>query len=323
MIIDKLIYMKLKALFFISFFLPILAFAQNQGEPMGLGGGGTKMFCRSNVAGAPTSDTPGDANYVSCDDSGRILLAGSGMATYLVVADTAETLSTASVLVVTSHAARVQDILTFTGGTAGNIGVSTYVTAVTANSITISPSLPVTPSNGDAFNITRGAPLPLAQEDSPIQSGMFMYPVSARVKGDFNASAADGDNGHLNVDLDGRLAVNSWGADPSESGSACGTATATTSDVAIKAAVVGVRIYVGSVTCSSSDADNSTNINFKDGATLMAVGGVSQMATTSNGSFAASFNPPLRGTINTALNFNTAVSTSSVICCAQWFTSGN
>jgi len=123
MIIDKLIYMKLKALFFISFFLPILAFAQNQGEPMGLGGGGTKMFCRSNVAGAPTSDTPGDANYVSCDDSGRILLAGSGMATYLVVADTAETLSTASVLVVTSHAARVQDILTFTGGTAGNIGV--------------------------------------------------------------------------------------------------------------------------------------------------------------------------------------------------------
>lgn len=324
--IDKLATMKSKILLFlISLLLAIPALAQNQGEPIGLGGGGTKIFCRSNVAGTATSDAAGDANYISCDDSGRILLTptSNAAATYLIVADTAETLSTASVLVVTAHVARVGDILTFTGGTAGNIGVSTYVTAVATNSITILPALPATPANGDAFNITRPAPFFMVQEDTPVQSGMFMYPMAARVRGDFNASAGDGDNGHINVDLDGRLAVNPWGADPTESGSSCGTATASTADVAMKAAFASNRIYVGSITCSSSDADNSTNINFKDGTTVMAVGGVGQMATTSNGAYSATFNPPLRGTVNTALNFNTAVSTSSVVCCAQWFTSGN
>lgn len=64
-------------------------------------------------------------------------------------------------------------------------------------------------------------------------------------------------------------------------------------------------------------------LNFKDGSTVMAVGGVSQMATTAGGSFTAVFPVPLRGSVNTALNFNTAVSVTSVICCAAGFTSAN
>lgn len=163
----------------------------------------------------------------------------------------------------------------------------------------------------------------LKQEDVATAAGDALVGVAARVKGDFNASAGDGDYGHFNVDLDGRLATNPWGADTSDTGSSCGTATASTADVAIKAGVASNRIYVGSITCSSSDADNATNINFKDGSTVMAVGGVSQMATASDGSFVATFSPPLRGTVNTAFNFNTAVSTSSVICCANWFISAN
>lgn len=123
------------------------------------------------------------------------------------------------------------------------------------------------------------------------------------------------------VDTLSRLYVNPWGAAVTEFSSSCGTATASTADVAIKAAVASNRIYVGAITCSSSDADNATNINFKDGTTVVAVGGVNQMATTSSGTFTATFNPPLRGTSNTAFNFNTAVSTSSVICCASTFTS--
>lgn len=97
---------------------------------------------------------------------------------------------------------------------------------------------------------------------------------------------------------------------------ACGTATASTGDVAIKAALTNAFIYVSSVTCASSDADNSTNINFKDGTTVIAVGAVNQMAATSAGSFAATFPVPLKTSKNAAFNFNTAISTSSVVCCA-------
>lgn len=104
---------------------------------------------------------------------------------------------------------------------------------------------------------------------------------------------------------------------------ACGTATASTADVAIKAAVASNKIYVTSIQCSNSSATTATNINFKDGTTVVAVGGVSQMATTADGAFVVEFPVPLKGTTNTALNFNTAVSVSSVVCCAQGYTSVN
>jgi acyl dehydratase len=164
---------------------------------------------------------------------------------------------------------------------------------------------------------------PTRLEDSAIADTQALMMAGARVKGDFNASAADGDAAHINVDLDGRLAVNPWGADTSETGQACGTATATTADVAIKAAVASNRIYYGSVTCKNTSATVATSIDFKDGATVTAVGGVSQMAAGASGSFSAQFNPPIRGSVNTAVNFATNVSTSSVTCCINWFTSGN
>ena len=101
----------------------------------------------------------------------------------------------------------------------------------------------------------------------------------------------------------------------------CGTATASTSDVAIKAALTNAKIYVTSITCSSSAAATATNINFKDGSTVIAVGGVSQMAATADGAFSATFPVPLAVSKNTAFNFNTAVSTTSVICCGAGFIS--
>jgi hypothetical protein len=47
------------------------------------------------------------------------------------------------------------------------------------------------------------------------------------------------------------------------------------------------------------------------------------LITASAGSFNATFPTPLRGSVNTALNFATNVSTSSVTCCAHGFTSTN
>lgn len=135
------------------------------------------------------------------------------------------------------------------------------------------------------------------------------------------SSSTTGDYQTPKTDAMGRLIVTPGPA--GEFWSACGTATATTSNVAIKAAVVSTRTYVTSLTCKNTSATVATSIDFKDGTTTVAVGGVAQMATTSDGSFSASFPVPLRGTSNTAFNFATNVSVSSVTCCGAGYTAVN
>lgn len=110
-------------------------------------------------------------------------------------------------------------------------------------------------------------------------------------------------------------------APPGETWTACGTATATTGDVAIKAAVASNRIYVTSIVCKNTSATVATTLDFKDGTTIYAVGGIGQMAAAAPGSFNAVFPVPLRGTSATALNFATNVSVSSVTCCAAGYIS--
>lgn len=103
----------------------------------------------------------------------------------------------------------------------------------------------------------------------------------------------------------------------------CGTATASTGNIAIKAAVTSGFIYITTITCANSAAATATNLNFKDGTIVIAVGGVSQMAAGSDGSFYAEFPVPLKGSKNTAFNFNTDVSVTSVICCGAGYVSAN
>jgi len=198
--------------------------------------------------------------------------------------------------------------------------------------------------NVTAFNITQGDVVPLGVNDfgavlveitqqaqssslSPVRLedaaladgyGVIMSGIQA-VSAIAQTVGSSGDITVASTDLGNRLVTTN--APAGEMWQSCGTATASTADVAIKAAVASNRIYTTSITCASSDADNATNINFKDGSTVIAVGGVNQMATTSAGTFTATFTTPLRGTSNTALNFNTAVSTSSVICCAAGYIS--
>jgi len=268
--------------------------------------------------------------------------------------DAAEAGSTTTVINATAHSARVGDVIQFTSGTATNLDAWSPVSAVTANTITVSHAFPSTVAASDGFYILRPRPLYTSDPrltgtwaglqvsiDSGYQttaSGILKLEDAAHTTGDagvsalavnlgsaaFAATGAANDYVQFIQDADGRTAVNPFGANTSNFWNGCGTATATTSDVAIKASGGGgVRNYVTSVTCASSDADNATNINFKDGSTVVAVGGVNQMATTSAGTFSAVFSTPIRGTAATAFNFNTAVSTSSVICCATGFTSSN
>lgn len=134
-------------------------------------------------------------------------------------------------------------------------------------------------------------------------------------------TGTSGDFTQLKADAAGRLI--STLAPAGETFQSCGTATATTSDVAIKAAVASNRMYVTSITCKNTSATVATSLDFKDGSTVIAVGGISQMATAAPGAFTASFPVPLRGTSNTALNFATNVSVSSVTCCAAGYVSVN
>ncbi len=121
---------------------------------------------------------------------------GVGLRPVLVVADTAEALSTATVLVVTAHAARVGDIIEFTAGTAGNIGAWSSVCDTDTNSITLCTALPATPAAADAFNILRPRPhSPLYNEDTAHTSGdvgeLALGVVTTSASASFSATNLD------------------------------------------------------------------------------------------------------------------------------------
>jgi len=159
-------------------------------------------------------------------------------------------------------------------------------------------------------------------EDAVAGNGDAIVAVGGVQRAGDNNTAADGDYSPITLGMRGEQITSLASANAMFH--SCGTATGVTSDVEIVAAIAGQRHYVTSITCSNSSATVATNLNFKDGATTRAVGGVSQMATTSNGSFAISSSLPLiRGTVNTAINFNTAVAVTSTVCCAAGYTSAN
>lgn len=180
---------------------------------------------------------------------------------------------------------------------------------------------------GDSSGGTGNSLSPIRREDDSFGDLNTTMVIGARYIGNnaFGASAGTAnDITTFDVDIDNRLAVNAFGANTTNWFFSCGTATATTSNVSIKgAAGSGVRNYITSISCSSSDADNATDLAFKDGTNQAAAGGISQMAAGAPGSFTMAFPLPIRGSTNTAFNFATNVSTSSVTCCVQGFNSNN
>lgn len=162
-------------------------------------------------------------------------------------------------------------------------------------------------------------------EDDTAQSTEGGIPPLAILDATLNSEAAEGDYAVPKMDMDHRLYVNPYGADPTEWFQSCGTATATTGDVAIKAAVASNRMYVSSITCKNTSASTGSNMDFKDGATQMAVGSIGAFisAGAASSQFTATFPVPLRGSVNTALNFATNTSVSSVTCCASGYISTN
>ncbi len=69
--------------------------------------------------------------------------------------DAAEAGSTVTVINAVAHAARVNDVIQFYGGAAGNINVWSPVKAVTANTITVTNAFPTAPQATDGFYVLR------------------------------------------------------------------------------------------------------------------------------------------------------------------------
>ena len=138
-------------------------------------------------------------------------------------------------------------------------------------------------------------------------------------------SGSSNDIEPVQADVEGRMAVNAWGSQPAEFWRGCGTATAVTSDVIIKAAVASTLTYVTSVTCKNTSTTVGPNLDFKDDTTVIAVGAIAANSATGvlNSSYTTTFPTPLRVTSNKNFNFATNAATSSVTCCGAGFTSNN
>lgn len=179
---------------------------------------------------------------------------------------------------------------------------------------------------GSIQSIWTGSSFQLAAipEDAAASSGDVIYPIGAVREDALTVNTnASGDYTTLKTDAAGRLITAP--AVAAETFQSCGTATAVTSDVAIKASVASNRIYVTSITCKNTSTTVGPTLDFKDGSTIIAVGGIPATSATGllTGEYHQTFPTPLRGTSATALNFATNTATTSVTCCAHGYISVN
>jgi hypothetical protein len=97
---------------------------------------------------------------------------------------------------------------------------------------------------------------------------------------------------------------------------ASATAIENTSDVALKAAVSGQCNYLCSMQIYNKDASVGTVVVVKDGSTVVWAGYVPAVS----GRTEVVFGVPIKGTINTALNFACITTSAEVIVAAQGYT---
>jgi hypothetical protein len=171
-----------------------------------------------NEDGTTHTGTEGGLGPIAMDRTNKIILAssaGSGdfsaqmsVVPLFVVADAAEALSTTTVIVATSHVARVNDYVEMTAGTAANIGVWRRVSAVATNSITVSAAFPATVAATDAFNIHRPRlNTSIYAEDTAHVSGNLGQLILGVVNTNAAGLAAEGDLTGIAVGLNGAVFV--------------------------------------------------------------------------------------------------------------------
>lgn len=143
--------------------------------------------------------------------------------------------------------------------------------------------------------------------DTAAQGYVFNGTSSDRMRGDTNALA-----------VQPALSANFW-----QYAAASGGIVSSTADVALKAAGgAGVRNFLASITINHDTLSAATECVVKDGSTVIWRGKLQTAATdVANGAGTIRFNPPLRGTANTAMNFALISSvTGGVFVNAQGYT---
>lgn len=264
-----------------------------------------------NTAATAKCNTAGQSCPLSTDASGRLLLgpAGTGATALGKAEDAAHTTGDVGVMIL-----GVIDTTASSGFGGSNGDYSPpSLNATGAQYVNIDSNSQVSTARGilkleDAVHTTG---------DAGVQS-LFVTEDPLTV-----SSSGTGDYTSPKVDRTGRVITTF--APAGESFQSCGTATGVTTDVAIKAAVASNRIYVTSISCKNTSTTVSTNLDFKDGTIITSVGGIGALVSASgtSGSFTVTYPVPLRGTVNTALNFATNSATSSVTCCAAGYVSVN
>jgi len=134
-------------------------------------------------------------------------------------------------------------------------------------------------------------------------------------------SSATGDYSNIKVDADERLYTNPFGTSPDRMLVACSGTSTTTADTVIVPAVASNRIYVTSFSCDNNSAVAS-RLSLKDGAAARWVYSLGANTLSSNVFFVV-FPTPMRGTVNTVLQFQMVTTSTSTVCCATYFTSPN
>jgi hypothetical protein len=129
---------------------------------------------------------------------------------------------------------------------------------------------------------------------------------------------AAGDVAPPSMDLGNRLVTTN--APAGEFFSNCSGSATGVVDVAIKAAVASNRSYVTSITCSNTAAAVSTEVEIRDGTTVMDVGYVAS-TTLGESSWTKSYPTPMRGSVNTAWNVRPVTTSSATRCCVQGYIS--
>lgn len=161
-------------------------------------------------------------------------------------------------------------------------------------------------------------------EDAASNSGDGGVPAYMRYVSAFGVSAGTAnDYANIDGDIDGRLAVNPFGAAPAQTLQGCTmTPIANATPVAVFTATTSTRYYVQGVNCNNQNT-TATEVQIQDGSTV-----IDDCWLPSNAVDQANCNHnftgmPLRGSSATALNVKTTTGGASVVCCVHGYTSAN
>ncbi len=160
----------------------------------------------------------------------------------------------------------------------------------------------------------------LKNEDDATASADAGVAPLIKLQSALSVDAAANDYGLMKGDLDGRTMVQF--APAGEMWQSCSASNTGTADTEIKAAVASNRIYVTSISCFNT-ATVSSAIAFKDGATQIYVGGIGNSTLQGVAYWQHTLNVPLRGSVNTAFNFDMATNATATTCCAAGYISVN